>query len=121
MFLPVQRGGIAALEEGDTWFSTLNEEYSKRKSLVCKILDDLGCTYSSEQAGLFVWARIAEGQTSSEDFCDAILNEAKVFLAPGTIFGSNGEGYVRVSLCSSIDTLTEAVKRIREYMRDFKS
>ncbi len=117
MFLPVQRGGIAALEEGEDWFEQLNSEYRTRKDLVCQMLDDLGCSYSPEQAGLFIWARIGDGQESSEIFCDTILQEAKVFLAPGTIFGKNGEGYVRVSLCNSPKVLIKAGQRISEYAR----
>ena len=117
MFLPVQRGGIAALEEGEAWFEQLNSEYRTRKDLVCQMLDALGCSYSPDQAGLFVWARIRDGQESSEIFCDAILKEANVFLAPGTIFGKNGEGYVRVSLCNSPKVLIKAGQRISEYAR----
>ena len=111
---PVQRGGIAALEEGEDWFEQLNSEYRTRKDLVYQMLDDLGCSYSTEQAGLFIWARIRDGQESSEIFCDAILQEAKVFLTPGTIFGKNGEGYVRVSLCNSTEVLIKAGQRDRK-------
>jgi len=124
MFLPVQHGGIAALQEGEDWFEILNAEYSKRRELVWKMLDELGCTYSKDQAGLFVWAKIGGGQLDAdaspvasakgEAFCDEVLQESKVFFAPGTVFGSNGEGYIRVSLCSKMDVLEEAAQRIGE-------
>ena len=117
MFLPVQRGGIAALEEGEDWFEQLNSEYRNRKDMVCQMLDELGCTYNLNQAGLFVWAGIGTGEPSVENFCDTILREAKVFLAPGTVFGKNGEGYVRVSLCNPMAVLNEAAQRIGEYAK----
>jgi len=117
MFLPVQRGGIAALREGEDWFEQLNSEYRNRKVMVCQMLDELGCTYNLNQAGLFVWAEVGTGKGSAESFCDTILHEARVFLAPGTVFGKNGEGYVRVSLCNPMTVLSEAAKRIGEYAR----
>ena len=117
MFLPVQMGGIAALKESDDWFNALNSEYENRRVQVWKLLDALNCVYDKQQSGLFVWAKIRNGKYGAEYYCDSILKEAKVFLAPGTIFGSNGEGYVRVSLCSTIDTLTEAARRIDEYVQ----
>jgi len=117
MFLPIQRGGIAALQEGEEWFEALNAEYRKRRELVFKMLDSLGCKYSEEQSGLFVWASIGEVIAGSEAFCDNLLQEAKVFFAPGTIFGKNGEGYVRVSLCTSIEILSEAAKRLEKFVK----
>ena len=112
MFLPVQRGGIAALQEGADWFEALNAEYAKRKQVVLGMLDKLGCSLGKDQSGLFVWAKIGDGQSGSEEFCDALLHDAGVFFAPGTIFGKNGEGYLRVSLCSSIEVLEDAAQRV---------
>jgi len=111
MFYGIQQGAITALNSGREWFDELNSVYRKRKTLIFQLADRLGCTYDKNSAGMFVWAKLPDGSTSSEEFIDKVLYEKDVFIAPGTIFGSNGEGYIRFSLCVSRDKIREAIQR----------
>ncbi len=114
MFLPVQHAAIAALKNTDEWHIAQNNIYKKRREVTKELLDLLGCVYDNNQSGLFIWAKIPEAERRVEDFVDEILQKAHVFITPGFIFGSNGERYVRVSLCNDVNVLQEAMKRIKE-------
>ncbi|MEL6842710.1 MAG: aminotransferase class I/II-fold pyridoxal phosphate-dependent enzyme, partial [Bacteroidota bacterium] len=114
MFRPLQEAAVTALGNSFEWHGERNEVYRFRRSIAESILRALGCEFQEEQVGMFVWARIPEHAASSEAFSDQVLNEAKVFLTPGFIFGSNGEGYVRISLCTVTPRLQEALTRILE-------
>ncbi len=111
MFYGIQKGAIAALKLGKEWFEAQNEMYSKRRNLIFQLAEKLGCTYDKNSVGLFVWAKLPNG-TSSEQFIDNLLYEKHLFLTPGTIFGSNGEGYIRFSLCVKEEKIREAIQRI---------
>ena len=111
MFYGIQKGAIAALELDKDWFDEMNTIYSKRRELIWKIADKLNCSYDQEVAGMFVWAKLPEGKTA-EIVVDELLHEKDLFVAPGTIFGSNGEGYIRFSLCVSEEKIKEALKRL---------
>ena len=111
MFYPLQRGAIVALRSSNHWFQELNEVYDKRRKAIYKLAEKLGCTYDTNAIGLFVWAKLPLGITSAEKFIDNLLVEKYVFLTPGTIFGSNGEGYIRFSLCVSEEKIMEALSR----------
>ncbi len=110
MFKPLQLAAIEALNLDKSWITTLNSVYSKRKELVFTLLQKLNCSFSSDQAGLFVWAKVSEGD--GEALSDKVLRDSKVFITPGFIFGESGRQYVRISLCSSEKMLEEAIKRI---------
>ncbi|MDV7187776.1 aminotransferase class I/II-fold pyridoxal phosphate-dependent enzyme [Lutibacter sp. TH_r2] len=111
MFLGIQKGAIAALNCDDNWFIDLNKTYTKRRELVWQIFDALGCTYDTTTKGMFVWAKLPEGRKAIE-FTDEILYNSNVFITPGVIFGSNGEGYIRSSLCVSEEVLKKVLDRI---------
>ncbi|WP_036156266.1 pyridoxal phosphate-dependent aminotransferase [Maribacter forsetii] len=111
MFYGIQKGAIAALESSDDWFADLNTVYNERRELIYQLVDKLGCTYDRNAVGLFVWAKLPEGSTTSEEFIDNVLYTKDLFITPGTIFGSNGEGYIRFSLCISEDKIKEAIAR----------
>ena len=111
MFLGIQKGAIAALQSDDSWFDGLNAIYIKRREIVWQIFDLLNCTYKKENGGLFVWAKLPEGQNSKE-FINKLLNDKEIFITPGAIFGSQGEGYIRASLCTSDTLLKEVLKRL---------
>lgn len=113
-FRPVMEAAIKALDLPDSWYTEVNGEYARRKKVAEKIMDEIGCTYSSDQQGLFLWGRLPEGEKDSAAVADHILHEARVFLVPGFIFGSNGEGYLRISLCSPVERMEEALGRIKE-------
>lgn len=113
MFLPVQLAAVKALSLEQNWFDKLNEEYRKRRAKVFILLDLLHCDYSKNQVGLFVWAKIPGTYKDGYALSDEILNTTKVFITPGGIFGSAGDEYVRVSLCSPVKNLEEAIQRIK--------
>ena len=111
MFYGIQKGAIEALKCTSDWFSNLNEVYKKRRNLVWKLADVLQCTYDKNASGLFVWAKLPTG-VKAEQFIDTILKEQYVFITPGTIFGTQGEGYIRFSLCAQEDALETAIQRL---------
>ncbi|MXN91042.1 aminotransferase class I/II-fold pyridoxal phosphate-dependent enzyme [Flavobacterium sp. Sd200] len=111
MFYGIQKGAIAALNSSDEWFTNLNEIYARRRNLIFKLADLLGCTYDANTAGLFVWAKLPGGIANAEAYVDSILYDKHIFLTPGTVFGSAGEGYVRFSLCAPEEVIEEAIKR----------
>ncbi|PHR71206.1 MAG: aminotransferase [Lutibacter sp.] len=111
MFYGIQKGAIAALELSNDWFDGLNKTYKKRRDLVWKLADKLNCTYDKTALGMFVWAKLPEGKTS-EEMVDELLYEKNIFIAPGTIFGTKGEGYVRFSLCVTNEQIKEAINRL---------
>ena len=112
MFYGIQKGAISALNLDSSWFEDLNKIYSERRKLIWKLAEKLNCSFDKNSKGLFVWAKLPDKIKSSEKFIDKILNENKIFIAPGTIFGSNGEGYIRFSLCVDEYKIEEAINRI---------
>jgi len=113
MYKPLQLAASIALAENKSWYTSINKEYIKRRTLVWNLFDLLGLEYDTEQTGMFVWARIPSNYDHTFEFCDKILYDANVFITPGAIFGTNGEKYARISLCSSSETLNKATERIK--------
>lgn len=111
MFYGIQKGAIEALTLGNDWFDKQNKIYTKRRNLIFQLAEKLKCTFDKNSVGLFVWAKLPEGIQSAEPFIDKVLVEKNVFITPGTIFGSNGEGYIRFSLCITEEKITEAISR----------
>jgi aspartate/methionine/tyrosine aminotransferase len=114
MFLPVQLAAARALGLGKYWYDSVNSVYRERREKVFELLDLLKCSYSKEQVGLFVWAKIPVTFNSGYELSDEVLYKANVFITPGGIFGNAGDGYIRVSLCSPVEKLEEAKKKISE-------
>ena len=112
MFYGIQKGAIAALNSGDDWFDALDRVYRQRQKAVFELADLLGCSYDESAIGMFVWARLPEGSPDSESFIDTLLHRHYIFVAPGTVFGSRGEGYIRFSLCLPEEEIREAIERI---------
>lgn len=111
MFYGIQKGAIEALKCSKMWFSTLNSVYKKRRDLVWKLAEALNCTYDKNATGLFVWAKLPPN-VKAEEYIDLILKKHDVFITPGTIFGSKGEGYIRFSLCAQVEDLEAAIARV---------
>jgi len=111
MFYGIQKGAIEALNSSKNWFNDLNKIYTERRELVWKLATALNCTFETTTSGMFVWAKLPTG-LSSEVFIDQILQEHHIFIAPGTIFGSNGEGYIRFSLCAPKESIQSAINRV---------
>jgi aspartate/methionine/tyrosine aminotransferase len=112
MFYGIQKGAIEALKCSKMWYVTLNSVYRKRRDLVWKLAEALECTYDTDATGLFVWAKLPAG-VKAEAFIDKILKENHIFITPGTIFGTQGEGYIRFSLCATTEVLEEAIARLQ--------
>lgn len=113
MFLPMQEAAVEAFSNSVTWHQERNEVYVKRRILAYAIMDALGCTYDTNQVGMFLWAKIPNAYKDSGELADLVLYDADVFITPGFIFGSNGARYLRISLCSPEEMLTEALRRIK--------
>lgn len=111
MFRPVQDAAVKALQLPKEWFVSVNKEYRVRRVLAEEILDILGCPHDAEQSGMFMWARVPNGR-KSEEFVDEILQDKHVFITPGTVFGTNGEGYIRISLCSTPEVFNKVIDRL---------
>jgi len=116
MFRALQEAAAEALNNPPSWYENVNAVYSKRRIIVEEIMNSLECSFDKNQSGLFVWGRIPDDKGNCEKFVDDILNNAHVFITPGFIFGSQGERYIRISLCADETSLNEAKKRIEKYI-----
>lgn len=114
MFKPLQLAAAHALNLDKTWYDEINSEYYQRRELAWKIMDMLNCTYHKEQSGMFIWAKIPDSVESAEQLSDFILNNAHVFITPGSIFGTQGERYIRISLCSTKEVLQQSIEKIKQ-------
>ena len=114
MFYGIQQGAIAALQQPQSWFDQINAIYKERREQVWKLAEAMGCTFSRDNSGMFVWAKLPDGHNDSERFIDQLLHEKHIFLAPGTIFGSAGQGYIRFSLCIDKGQIVEALNRLEK-------
>ncbi|MEN8125220.1 MAG: aminotransferase class I/II-fold pyridoxal phosphate-dependent enzyme [Bacteroidota bacterium] len=111
MYFGIQKGAIAALNLSEEWLKGINDIYTKRREIVWKICDALQCSYDKSSSGLFVWAKIQNGKKSIE-VTDNLLYDKNIFVAPGTVFGDNGEGYIRFSICVVEEKLQEVLTRV---------
>ena len=128
MFKPLQLAAVQALAQGPEWFGQLNAEYERRRVLAGEIFDLIGAEYDHDSTGMFLWGRVKTSvdsihQTSQsaeqrisigQQVSDRLLYEAGVFITPGFIFGSNGERYIRISLCATEEKMQEALNRIKQ-------
>ena len=115
MFLPLQLAAARALELDELWHSSVNDAYKKRQTKVFQLLEMLDCKFEATQAGMFVWASVPEKYADGYGLSDELLASAGVFITPGGIFGSNGNIYVRVSLCASEEKVEQAIVRIKNH------
>jgi LL-diaminopimelate aminotransferase len=118
MFLGLQHAAVEALQCADEWFTELNGIYAARKKAAEKILDILQCSYSTNQSGLFVWAKAPDEVSDVEKWIDEVLYATHVFITPGFIFGEAGRRYIRISLCCTETMLNEACKRIENFLKE---
>jgi len=112
MFRPLQLAAVKALQQPASWYESVNSIYLDRRNRVYDLLDLLGCVYDRNQVGMFVWAKIPVSYTSGFELSDAVLYNAHVFITPGGIFGSQGDAYIRVSLCSETTVFEDAIRKI---------
>ena len=114
MFRAMQLAAAKALEADAEWYESNNRNYRNRRHLAGEIMKTLGCSYDENQVGMFLWGKIPDTYTHVEELTERILHEARVFITPGFIFGSNGARYIRISLCCKDAKLAEALERIRK-------
>jgi aspartate/methionine/tyrosine aminotransferase len=112
-FRPMQSAVVEALKAGKEWYGKNNAVYRQRRFWAGQIMKALGCTYSENQVGLFLWGKIPDNEKSGEALADRVLYECNVFITPGFIFGSAGERYIRISLCCNEKMLNEALGRVK--------
>lgn len=113
-FRALQLAAAEAYNNSDSWHAEANVSvYARRRRLAEAIMEELGCTCDPAQVGMFLWGRIPDSWANVEELTEAVLHQARVFITPGFIFGSNGARYVRLSLCASEERLGEALERIR--------
>ena len=113
-FRGIQLAAAEAYQNSDEWHREANiERYQRRRKYAEQIMDVLGCTYDPQQVGMFLWGRIPDSYANVEDLTERILHEARVFITPGFIFGSNGERYIRISLCAKEEKIQQALERIK--------
>ena len=114
-FRGIQLAAAEALRNNDEWHREFNiETYARRRKYAEQIMDVLGCTYDKQQVGMFLWGKIPDSIQNVEDLTERVLHEARVFITPGFIFGSNGERYIRISLCAKEEKIQQALRRIEE-------
>lgn len=113
MFAAVQLAAAKALEADEAWYEENNANYRNRRHLAGEIMETLGCTFDPKQVGMFLWGKIPNTCAHVEELTEQVLHQARVFITPGFIFGSNGARYIRLSLCCQEDKLAEALKRIQ--------
>ena len=112
MFYGIQKGAITALNQSPEWFTNLNKVYNDRREIAWKIADKLNTTYNKNSVGLFVWARIQENIDNVDLLVDELLYKKNIFITPGKVFGSKGNRYIRISLCTKQIFLNEALNRL---------
>jgi aspartate/methionine/tyrosine aminotransferase len=115
MFLPLQQAAVKALSADAEWFANQNRIYRSRQKLVFELLDLINCAYDPAQSGMFVWAKIPAAFASGYALSDKILDENAVFITPGGIFGSQGDEYIRISLCAQESVFSQAIDRIKNH------
>ena len=114
-FRGIQLAAAEAYDNDEAWHREFNiNTYARRRQWAEKIMDVLGCTYDKNQVGMFLWGKIPASVQNVEDLTERVLHEARVFITPGFIFGSNGERYIRISLCAKEEKIKDALKRIEE-------
>lgn len=112
-FRPVMEAAACGLLLDDDWYEDVNREYRERRKIAEEIMTELGCSFDPKQVGLFLWGRIPDSEKNGEAVADRLLYEYGIFIAPGFIFGSNGDRYIRISICATKENLQKALARIK--------
>ncbi len=113
-FKPLMLAAVKGLEADKDWYDEVNATYASRRKVAEEIMSALNCTFDPRQKGLFLWGRIPDDEASSESLADRVLYEGRVFIPPGFIFGSNGDRYIRISLCATEENMRKALDRINK-------
>jgi aspartate/methionine/tyrosine aminotransferase len=112
MFKPVQEAAVKALELNEQWYADINIEYAQRRVILWEFLKQVNCSFDKNASGMFVWAKIPKPYKNGEEFADFLLYKKGIFATPGIVFGSNGNQYIRFSLCAPISVFEESIRRL---------
>lgn len=115
-FKPMMLAATRSLRSTDEWYSNINKVYKQRREIAERIMNELGCAFNSQQCGMFLWGKIPNKYKDGDELSNKILYQTNVFITPGFIFGSNGNCYIRISLCCKEERLEEALNRIKRYL-----
>ncbi len=121
MFLPLQRAAAKALSAGSDWYDSLNKTYQSRRIKAEKMMELLGCKFDKSQSGLFLWGEVPQYYNSGEQMCDSLLYEKDIFITPGSVFGSEGKRYIRISLCTEEIIFDKCIKRLNNNPKNGKT
>ena len=113
MFKPLQEAAAKALSASDEWYARLNEVYNRRRRYAEALMDELGCSFSPSQSGLFLWGRIPGRYSNAEELTEELLQRNHLFVTPGSVFGDNGRSHIRISLCAEEEIMKKALRRIK--------
>lgn len=117
-FRPLQLAAAQAYHNSEQWHEQANiTTYRERREIAEQIMTTLNCAYNPEQVGMFLWGRIPDHYTDCEQLTEQVLNEAKVFITPGFIFGTNGQRYIRISLCANKQKMQQALERVQQIFK----
>lgn len=117
-FRGLQLAAATAYDNSDEWHQEANiDTYRRRRHYAEQIMETLHCSYDPHQVGMFLWGKIPDQYDDVEQLTEKVLHDARVFITPGFIFGSNGKRYIRISLCAKEEKLQEALTRIADMMR----
>ncbi len=114
MFRPLQKAAVEALSCNEDWHKQMNTLYRQRRVLAEELATLLGCSFDPAQVGLFLWIKIPDSYNNGIELADKILDKAHVFITPGSVFGSCGEKYIRISLCATEEVIQKAIDRIKK-------
>ena len=118
-FRGIQLAAAEAYQNSIEWHREANiNTYRRRRLIAEEIMNTLGCTFDKNQKGMFLWGRIPEQYTDAEELTERVLHQARVFIVPGFIFGSNGKRYIRISLCANEENIKEALCRIKNVISE---
>ncbi len=112
MYAPLQLAAVKALKSHNGWYDSLDTLYRERREAAESLFESLGCVYDKSQSGLFLWGKIPKDYENSYQYCDRLLYKYGVFVTPGALFGSEGESFIRISLCSPVEVIAEAKGRV---------
>jgi LL-diaminopimelate aminotransferase len=112
MFYGIQHGAIAALKTDNSWLENQNKIYKARRALTMQLAKTLHLKLQEQDGGLFLWCKLPDGIKDDKVFVDKLLHENDIFIAPGSVFGKNGEGFVRFSLCVEEEMIKEMIDRV---------
>lgn len=118
LFKPVMQAAETALLGDQDWIENRNQIYQQRRDLIVATLQEIGFELEVPKASLYVWAHLPNPWTDSIEFCDTLIRQTGVSITPGVVYGETGAGFVRISLVTPLERLSEAMNRMKRWMKE---